>query len=69
MNVLIENGKIICKRKFSAKRLPQQSLKNHCHKFGHSFAVQEPFKTNCSKKQAESTAGCPFLFDKKSDLL
>lgn len=56
MNVLIENGKIICKRKFSAKRFSQQSLKNHCHKFGHSFAVQEPFKTNCSKKQAESTS-------------
>ena len=57
MNVLIENGKIICKRKIFSKEIFPTELENHCHKFGHSFAVQEPFKTNCSKKQAESTAG------------
>lgn len=57
MNVLIEDGKIICKRKFSAKRFSQQSLKKSLSQIRAQFAVQEPFKTNCIKKQSESTFG------------
>ena len=39
------------KKNFQQRDFPNRAWENHCHKFGHNFAVQEPFKPTASKNK------------------
>lgn len=57
MNVLIENGKIICKRKFLSKEIAPTELEKSLSQIRAQFCSSRTIQTNCIKKQAESTSG------------
>ena len=57
MNVLIENRKIICKRKIFSKEIATTELEKSLSQIRAQFCSSRTIQTNCIKKQAESTSG------------